>query len=438
MSRRGRWLLAGLAAALLLAALLAVLAWRVMQPERLTPILLRQASQALGLELRVREPAEYALRPEPRLLLRGLSAHRPGEDAPLLTAERAELSLPWATLRGRALEITRIDLLQPRLDMSELLAWLQARPAGDGPARLPTFTRGLALVDGELAGGDWRIDGLDVELTRFEPGRPTQLDASGRLHAVGRVLPFTIDLTGTLDAADDGVTLGLSPLMLVARDGEAADAVAYRLATTGEAGFGGGRAWLDAPEARIVIEPSNPEARLVVALQPLQLMHASGTTTLAPAEFASQAAAAVPALAGQVQARLADALQFDIRARMDQWPDAWPALPEPLASADGPFMAELAYDGPPDLGVPIDLDVVHGQAVLASRFVLPELLAWSLPAAGSPLPPLTGQLQAGELRFGNTRLEGVSVVIHDDPEADAQDDAGDDATPAPKHSAEDR
>lgn len=423
MSRRGRWLLAGLATALLLAALLAALAWRQMQPERLTPLLLRQASQALGLELRVREPAEYALRPEPRLLLRGLSAHRPGEEAPLLIAERVELSLPWATLRGVGLEITRIDLHQPRLDVPELLAWLDARPAGDGPMALPSFTRGLGVADATLAGGDWHVDGLDVALARFQPGQPTQLDASGRLHAAGRLLPFSVDLAGTFDRTQQGLAAGLSALTLDVRDGESADAPAYRLATTGQAGFGSGGAWLDAPAARFTMTPSNPEAGIAIELRPLRVVHASGTTTLARGDFMSQAAAAMPALSGQVRARLADSLQFDAQARMQRWPDAWPALPDPLASAEGPFLAELDYDGPPDLGMPVDLVVRHEQALLESRFVLPELLAWSLPATGSPLPPLSGRLQAAGLVFGSTRLEGISVVVHPDEDEASEVDA---------------
>jgi hypothetical protein len=119
-------------------------------------------------------------------------------------------------------------------------------------------------------------------------------------------------------------------------------------------------------------------------------------------------------------------LQLEADARMARWPESWPALPEPLASADGPYLAELAYQGPLDLGAPMDLDVTHDQAVLASRFVLPDLLAWSLPDTGSPLPPLAGRLQATALEFGNTRLEGVSVVMH--AEADDATDPEDTGT----------
>lgn len=415
MSRRGRWLLVGLAAAVLLAALLAAVAWRQLQPEQLTPLLLRQASQALGLELRVRDAGEYAFRPEPRLLWRGLSVHRPGEDAPLLLVERAELSLPWSTLRGRGLEISRVDLHQARLDLPQLLAWLQERPPGEDPVRLPTLTRGLALVDAQVVDREWRIDGLDVDLPRFEPGQPAQIDASGRLHAAGRVLPFDAHIDGSAHWSDAGLALAMESLALSARDGEAADATAYRLTTAGDAGHAQGRWWLEAPDARLAIEPANPEAFIGLELRPLLISHDAGRTSIARSAFELVGARSVPPMHGHLQATLAQTLQFDADARLEAWPDAWPALPAPLASAPGPFSANLAYEGPLDLGAPMDVDVVHEQATLETRFVLARLLAWSLPATGSPLPPLSGRLRTRALEFGNVRLEGV-VVIVDDPD----------------------
>ncbi|TXK60533.1 AsmA family protein [Alkalisalibacterium limincola] len=423
MSRRGRWLLAGLAAALLLAALLAALAWRQLQPAQLTPLLLRQASQALGLELRVREPGEYAFRPEPRLLWRGLSVHRPGQDAPLLVVENVELSVPWSTVRGRGLEISRVDLQQARLDLPRLTAWLQERPPGEGPVRLPTLTRGLSLVDAQVVDREWRIDGLDVDLPRFEPGRPTRIDASGRLHAAGRVLPFDTHVDGSLRWSDAGLGLAMSSMALSARDGEAADATRYRLATAGDAGHAQGRWWLEAPDARVEIEPSTPDVFIGLDLQPLQISHGAGRTSIGRSAFELQGGRSVPPMQGHLQATLADTLQFEADARLEAWPEAWPALPTPIASVPGPFSAEVAYEGPLDLGAPMDVEVVHELATLESRLVLPRLLSWSLPATGSPLPPLSGSLRTRALAFGNVRLEGVVILVDDAEEAGAAEDA---------------
>lgn len=433
ISRRGRWLLAGLAAMALLAALLAGLAWRQLQPERLTPLLLREASQALGLELRVREPAEYWLRPEPRLVLRGLSAHRPGEEAALLSAERAELSLPWATLRGHGLEITRVDLLKPRLDLPRLLAWLDARPPGEAPVRLPTLTRGLGMADASVVAPDWHIDALDIDMPGFRPGHPTRLDATGRLHAAGgRVLPFAVGLDGAAQWKDDALALALAALELQVRDGEDGATVAYRIALAGDAGIGGGRAWLESPHARLRADLPDRQAYARLELEPLRITHASGTTTLAHSAFTLDGSRAVPALDGQLHAEIDQSLRLQAHARMQQWPEAWPALPEPLAGNGGPFLAGLAYEGPLDLGAPMDLEVSHEQASLQARFLIADLIGWSLPASGSPLPPLSGRLQATSLQLGNTRLEGVSVVVHepDGTEGNAADPVSDpDLTP---------
>ena len=99
-----------------------VLAWwvnRQLEPERLTRTVLDRAGAQLQLDLRFDGRPEYALRPEPRLLLRGFSA-RGADGKVFLSAKRLEVSLPWATLTGGEPVITRIEL--DNLDVNPELA----------------------------------------------------------------------------------------------------------------------------------------------------------------------------------------------------------------------------------------------------------------------------------------------------------------------------
>lgn len=178
--RARRWLLGlGIVLALLLFA-----GWwigRLLQPERLTPILIAQAERALGLEIELAAPANYALRPEPRLRLSGLSLRGPGAERPLLRAAQVDLSLPWDALWGGEPVVTRLGLAGPRLDLPALAAWLAQRPEPESPSELPRLLNGLAIEEGEVQGEGWSAGGIELSLPRLIPGEPVQLTAGGRL-----------------------------------------------------------------------------------------------------------------------------------------------------------------------------------------------------------------------------------------------------------------
>lgn len=175
-----RWLL-GLGAVLALALFAGWWIGRLLQPERLTPILLAQAERALGLEIELAAPADYALRPEPRLRLSGLSLRSPGAERPLLRAEQVDVSLPWDALWGGEPVVTRLGLAGPRLDLPALLAWLAQRPEPEAPSGLPRLLNGLAIEDGEVQGEGWSVGEIELSLPRLIPGEPVQLTAGGRL-----------------------------------------------------------------------------------------------------------------------------------------------------------------------------------------------------------------------------------------------------------------
>ena len=142
--RRWPWVLAVFVA---VAGLAAVWVDRQLEPTRLTATVLARAGEAMGLEFSIDGTPEYALRPEPRLVLPGLKVRQPGAAAPwLLRAERAEVSLPWDTITGGgSLVITRVQLQRPELDLTALSAWQASRPPSSGPFELPAFTDGWIM-----------------------------------------------------------------------------------------------------------------------------------------------------------------------------------------------------------------------------------------------------------------------------------------------------
>ncbi|MBW8367168.1 MAG: hypothetical protein K0M70_04835, partial [Arenimonas sp.] len=96
--RRWPWMLA------VFALLLVAGAWwvnRQLEPNRLTATVLGRLGTSLGLELSIDGTPEYALRPEPRLVLPNLVVRQPGGAAPRQHAPRPQVSVPGATLTGR-------------------------------------------------------------------------------------------------------------------------------------------------------------------------------------------------------------------------------------------------------------------------------------------------------------------------------------------------
>ncbi|MFC4728131.1 hypothetical protein [Coralloluteibacterium thermophilus] len=243
MSRRARrWLIALAVLALLFLAALG-LAWFMAQPQRLVPLLLGRAGAELGLELRIDGRPEYALRPEPRLVLPGFSATLPGETDPILRAERVELALPWATLRsgGADLAITRIVLVAPDADLPGIRRWLAARPESDAGLRLPTLREGLRVERGRLRDEGWAIDGLDLDLPFLAEGAPARLRASGTWVDGEARRAFAADLAATPFLADGRFALeklaldlrGESPLPTLRAEGRAAYGEQVELALAG-------------------------------------------------------------------------------------------------------------------------------------------------------------------------------------------------------------
>ena len=370
LSRRARRWLVVLA---VLALLVLLLAWwinRQLEPSRLAATVLDRAGKSLQLRFGFSGTPEYALRPEPRLLLPGLTvAGLEGE--PFLTAKRAEISLPWDTITGGAPVITRLQLDSPVLQIDGLRRWLASRPRE--PFKLPTLTQGLAVRDGTILGDGFAVRGLALDLPRLKQGEPADISASGRyaqgatqvdaklhlaLATAGLASAYTMEATGSVDQKP-------KPL-------------AFKLSAAGRYASGDTLSSLDAD--RLELQGDSP----------------------------------LPHVAGKASLRSDARLQFGFDGLLREWLAIWPSLPEPLASQTKDLPIHVAYLGRKDLSDAMALHVAKGGTTLDASLQVAALRAWMAAAPASPLPPLAGTLHTPVLEFDGVKLEGVEATLSPD------------------------
>lgn len=379
--RRWPWILGVLAGLALLAG------WwldRQLEPARLANTVLSRLGAATGLELSFEGEPDYALRPEPRLLLPGFQARVPGAAAPMFKAARVEVSLPWDTIwGGDDVVITRIELERPQLDLDALLAWLDSRPPSDAPFELPTLTDGLVVTEGLVVADGWRAEAVSLALPALRPGEPATLSLS----ATWRRDALEVPLEGKLVLEQAGLA---SPLKLDAggrlRSGASLD-LAWALYLQGS------------------VDARDRPLRLLA-----EELHFNGESPL-------------PVVDGSAKAGFGEELELQVRGELQEWPADWPALPAPLDPATAlPF--EFAYAGPNDFSAPLQLDLRQGGTRFEGETALPELLAWLDTPTASPLPPLLGRLEAPALEVEGVQLEGVVIEIVEDGAAEAAPEDG--------------
>lgn len=368
------------------AVLLLIGAWwvnRQLEPNRLTALVLDRAGTTLGLELSIDGTPDYALRPEPRLVLPELSVRQPGSSTPLLHAQRVEVSLPWSTLTGGgALVITRVELERPVLDLASLAAWQATRP--EAPFEMPTFTHGLRVVDGTVLGEGWVLDMLGLDLPALLPDQRAEAKLSGQFE---RQTTFVL-FEGDLGLASAGLVSDFD-LVLEGRlrDGE-----------------------LDVP----------------LSLGAGGNLDASGDTTALHFDLLRlRSASPLPDLDASGTAGFGDTTTLALKGRLPSWPKDWPALPSPLAESTAAIDFTLGYSGAADFSAPLSLTLAREQTRAEAALAVPELLAWLEKADASPLPPLRAKVDTPSLVVGGVTLEGVRVRIEDDETAESQ--AGTDA-----------
>ena len=411
MTRRRR-ILAIVAVALLL-ALAGSVQW-LAQPEQFTGLLLDRIGVALGLEITAGDTSEYRLRGTPQLVLRELVVRQPGEPTPILRAARAELLVPWSTLRARGEELTieRIEFDGPHLDITALQRWLATRPKTDAPARIPDLTRGISIRDGRIDAAGWRVDTLAASVPALHPGSPVRARANGRVLVGSTRMPF--DLALALTSPDAAAGLGAHGAFAIETAGwQLPMQVRLRGRLNSDAGGIGLDAMRLGATARYVSGTQSHTFALGVA-GPLRIQ--DGEVSIAPVGIAIRGRELIPSLRAHGRVHWHDALGLDLSGALARWPPDWPALPAPIGRPATAVPLELRYAGPLDFSGETELNVEPDAMRADLRFRLPDVLDWfDAMESGTPLPPLVGRVTAPRLELAGAVLDGVEIDFEDRP-----------------------
>jgi hypothetical protein len=425
-ARRRRWLRWLLIACIAVFVVTLITLRIVLQPERATRLILSSLGNALGLEITAHGRPELQLRGTPTLVVRDVTATQPGAHTPLLRAERILLSLPWSTIRNRGsdLDLVRIELDAPVLDLPALQRWLATRPPSSEQTKLPVLRKGLAIVRGRIDNAGWRIDGIDLSLRELHPDKPLSAKLRGRYvvtatAALRTAIPFDLALAMTRPRNGAGTAV-VGSVALERGDWQ----LPMSIKLSGPLRLG--RDSLHMMPARLAMSAVYVagDTRLPFVLGvhgPLRFDEA--TWTLAPAGIALRGNGVVPAFDARGAFALGRALALRLQGRLPQWPEAWPALPPPIGASQSPLPFVLDYAGAVDFSGITRLRLQRDAASFDARMRLPEVLAWiDADTTGTPLPPLSGTVSAPRLEISGAQLEGVEVVIDEPgiPAAEAQ------------------
>lgn len=159
----------------------------LLQPDRFTKMLKEQAKQA-GLQLTLSSPASPTLFPRPALQLEGITlvARDTGSTAtnmPILLAANGRLVLPWRALFGRQVEISRMQINSPRVDLDALQAWLMNLPSQSAtvPGEIPRIATGVRIRSGSVVenNSEWLTD-VSLDTGRLAPGQIFSVNLSAK------------------------------------------------------------------------------------------------------------------------------------------------------------------------------------------------------------------------------------------------------------------
>ncbi|MGH8026380.1 MAG: hypothetical protein ACREO0_06590 [Pseudoxanthomonas sp.] len=406
MTRRRKIALLVAAAAILVGAVM--LRW-LMDPAFLVPRILALAGDALGLKITADGDSDYRLRGTPQLVARNVVAREPGSDAAILRAERIFISVPWSTLRARGSDLTanRLELDAPVLDLAAFQRWQAKRPPSETP--VPTLSRGIGIVRGQIVGSGWKIEALNAELPSLAPSRPLRMHVRGRY--LGGDLRVPADVYATLTQPGSGAGVGVAGEIAPESSGwKLPSQIRLSAKLRSEQGLRLHNAVLGAQSRYVSGDTSLPFALGLAG----PLLLSDKAIALQPAGVSLRGKDAMPTLDAAGGFSLADSLRIDLGGSLAGWPSAWPALPPPLGQSDSPLPFALAYSGASDLSGIAALQLRRDQTVFDGRFRLFEVLDWSAAGAkGSPLPPLTGTLKAPKLEVSGATLEGVELQMED-------------------------
>ncbi|MGI8561485.1 MAG: hypothetical protein ACR2J7_08660 [Luteimonas sp.] len=390
--------------------LLALAARMALQPERSMPILLDRLGEALGLEITATGTPELRLRGNPALVVRDVTARQPGAARPVLHAERILLSLPWSTVRdrGATLDLVRVELDAPTLDLPALRRWLATRPPGE--TRIPTLRDGLRVRGGRIDDIGWRVENFDGELRDLHPGRPVQADVRGRYVDGATTMPFDLVLALSTPAPPADIRL-VGTLELRRPDWR----MPARVELSGPLRLEDGDLHLAPARLELSADYVSGDARLPFVLGlhgPLR--YRDGTWVLAPVGVAMRGRSPLPVFDAHGALALGRRLVLRLDGTLPDWPEAWPTLPPPLGASTSALPFTLDYAGAANLSSAARLRLQRDGARFDARFRLPDVMAWlDDGGSGTPLPPLSGSVSAPHLEISGARLEGVEIVIEE-------------------------
>ncbi|HSD16518.1 MAG TPA: hypothetical protein VLC71_04550 [Thermomonas sp.] len=400
--------------AILLVALL-VVGW-LLQPQRAGKFLLQRLGSSLGLEISARA-IDYRVRGTPQLVLRDVVASRPGDAAALLHVERMFVSLPWRTIRARGNDLTvqRVELDAPAIDLPAVQRWLATRPT-TGETRIPTLVDGLRVTRGRIDNEDWRIEGLSIDVPTLHPERLLRARVRGRYLAPPMSIPADLAIAiahprRALAGQRTGIA-GVGTVTVANADWQ----VASHVFLAGPLRLGKDSALLKPVRLGIAARYRSASTTLPFRLGlhgPMAFNNA--TWRFVPVSVSLDGDDAVPDALARGSVSIGQRLVLHLDGRIAGWPDAWPALPVPLSASTSPMDVALDYKGAIDFADLAALELRRDDTRFDARFRLPAVLAWlDAEAAGSPLPPLRGNLSTPRLEIADATLEGVEVEL-DDP-----------------------
>ena len=178
---RLRWIALAVGVVVLAALVaLAVHVYALLQPQRFTNLIERDLAGA-GINLELQAPAKPALFPRPAVRMHGFSLTNAGSSTPILQANGATIVVPWRALLHGNVEIERVEVDAPRIDLGELKALFARLPRHRGPPRLPTIVTGVYMSQGTLTNnGAPLLFELSLDTGELLPGRRFRMDASAR------------------------------------------------------------------------------------------------------------------------------------------------------------------------------------------------------------------------------------------------------------------
>ena len=412
------WPKATLVAVLLTAVLILILALRYMlQPQHVSSAILDRVGNALGLRITASGLSEYRLRGTPTLVVRNLVAREPDAAKPVLRADRIYLSLPWSTIRARGAELVfdRIELDRPVIDLAALQHWLAQRPPSS--ARMPTFTHGLRMHDGNLVAVGWSITGLSLDLPTMHADQPVAAHVSGRYRSGTLQAPFALAITLDKPAIHAISALKMAGDISIERD-------AWKIfGSINLTGLLDSTSTFELRQARLSAAAgyeSSGSAPLPFSLGLAgTLRSASHQWQLAPLAIAIRGSGTIPNLDAQGSIALGNQFTMQLLGTLPAWPSAWPVLPAPIAQSRSPLPFALHYAGSIDLADPAELQLRRDVAAFDSHFRLAQLTSWIQSTANlSPLPPLEGHATAPRLDIAGAKLQDVQIIF-DDPDVEA-------------------